>query len=318
MAGNPWDSAPIVHSAATPTGFALGPPDPTYATKGPQAQATLGNTQADQQHTILENRRMQAQAPTDAAMAQASLTTAQANAVIAQQKADEAKANTALATMAPNSDLHGDAYLQKYVPPQMWNTVKAYARGDLGSRSGGMSTSMLPIIQHAMNYDPTTSGTNFPARVKMQTDLAGSQPGTAGGSLRSMEQMLLHGANVLTSGQSLDNFGPGFWGTVGNSIRTSYERHTGDPTLSAYDQEVKNYAPESQKGVAGAAGIGQEREERAAGYDASLSQAARVAALQADARMAFERMGAVNDQYKRLMGHDITDALSPAAKAAYD
>lgn len=325
MAGNPWDNAPIVAPASAGGGFALGGPTPSYQRDtavlpyaAPTAAAGLASTQASEAHTVLENRRMQAQAPTDAAMAQANLTQAQANAVVAQQKADEAKANTALATMTPNSQLHGEAYLQKYVPPQMQAVVRAYARGDLGSRSGGLSTSMLPIIQHAMNFDPTTSATTFPARVKMQSDLAGNQPGTAGGSLRSMEQMLLHGSNVLSSGEALNNYGPGLLGSAANAIRTTYDGLTSDPTLNSYNQEVKNYAPESQKAVAGSAGVGQEREDRSAGYAASMPQASRAAALQADARMAFERMGAVNDQYKRLMGHDITDQLSPAAKAAYD
>ena len=284
----------------------------------PTAAADLADKQATQQHTILENNRMRAQAQTDGPMAQAALIKAQSDGIIAQQKADEAKANTALATMTPNSDLHGDAYLQKFVPPNMWNTVKAYARGDLGSRSGGLSTSMLPIIQYAMNYDPTTSGTNFPARVKMQSDLAGSAPNTAGGSLRSMEQMLLHGNDLLNGGQSLNNFGPGIIGSAANSVRTMYDQAYHDPTLSAYNQDVLNYAPESQKGVAGTAGVGPEREGRAASFAPSAPQASRVAALQSDAQMAYQRMGAVNDQYHRIMGRDITDQLSPAARAAYD
>lgn len=318
-AGNIWDVSdpanPVLVSHAGGNG-GTGRVIPKPA--DPQAEAELTGKALGNQRTRQMIGHDAATAPFDARRAAAATTKEEAEAVVAQSKAEQVRTNAALAGMTANSDVHGDAYLRKFVPPQMWNTVKAYARGDLGSKAGGMSSSMLPIIQHAMNYDPTTSATTFPARVKMQSDLAGSQPGTAGGSLRSMEQMVLHGSNVLETGRSLGNFGPGVLGHLGNVVRNRYRSMADDPTLNAYNQEVKNYAPESQKGIAGVAGVGAEREERAAGYSASSSQAARAAALQADARMAFERMGAVNDQYKRLMGRDITDQMSPAAKAAYD
>lgn len=299
---NPWDNDAVV-----PAGGGM------VITK-----AVTPKEQAETQSAQARAREAAASAPylTQGAADDASIKHAQA--LVAQQKADEATAQAKFAAMVPNSDVHGDAYLQKYVPASMRATVQAYARGDLGSRAGGITGQMLPIIQHAINYDPSFSATTFPARSKMQADLAGNQPGTAGGALRSMEQMLLHGSNVLNTGERLNNAGPGIAGSVYNAARTAFLSATHDPTLNEYQQEVKNYAPESQKGVAGAAGIGAEREERAAGYGASLPQASRAAALQADARMALERIGAVNDQYKRLMGRDITDQLSPAAKKAYD
>jgi hypothetical protein len=282
--------------------------------KMPHEAAEVDNSLAD----LRAKQQRESLFPTDARKAAADTSKAEADATLAQMKADSAKADAALATMSANSDVHGDAYLQKYVPAAMRETVKAYARGDLGSRSGGLSTSMLPIIQHALNYDPTTSATNFPARVKMQSDLAGSQPGTAGGALRAMERMLLHGREVLTAGQGLNNFGSGLLGTIGNTVRTGYEQATNDPNVRRYEQLVRNYAPESQKAIAQTSGGVNERQEREDAYKASLPQDARAAALQGDARQAFDAMGAVNNQYKRLMGRDILDQLSPEAKKAYD
>jgi hypothetical protein len=316
---------PVLESTAPAGPVTLGTPKPGYQYEGPRAAASLAQTvastassQASQAHTELETRRMAAQAPFDARLAAATTTRAEADATVAQQKADQAKAEAAISTMTANSNLHGEAYLQKFVPPAMQAVVRAYARGDLGSRSGGLSTSMLPIIQHAMNYDPSASATTFPARAKMQADLAGSQPGTAGGALRAMERMLLHGQEVLKGGQGLDNFGPGLAGKIGNTLRTGYERLSDDPDIAHYDGLVRNYAPEAQKAIAQTSGGQAERQDRAEGYSASMSQASRAKALQADAQQAFDAMGAVNDQYKRLMGRDITDQLSPAAKRAYD
>ncbi len=240
------------------------------------------------------------------------------NRQLAQMKLDEARTTAALGAMGASSNVHGEEYLRKYVPAAQREMVRAYARGDLGSRAGGMSASMLPIIQHAMNYDPNVSATTFPARVKMHSDLAGSQPGTAGGALRGMERMLLHGREVMEAGAGLDNYGPGLLGTVGNAVRTGYERHTNDPRLSGYEERVRNYAPEAQKAIAQTTGGVGEREERAGAFGASLPQATRVAALQGDARQALDAMNSVNDQYRRLMGRDITDMLSPDAKKAYD
>lgn len=300
-----YDNAP----SAAPQGrvFSL----PTDPVKDATSEAQLTKLRAGIAQDV-------ATAPFDRRKAAADATRAEADASIAQTKADEAKATAALATMSANSSVHGDAYLRKYVPPEMWSTVKAYARGDLGSQLGGMSTSMLPIIQHAMNYDPSTSATTFPARAKMQADLAGNQPGTAGGALRAMERMLLHGQEVLAAGQKLNNFGPGILGTLGNKIRTGYEHLADNPTLNGYEQLVKNYAPEAQKAIAQTSGGQAERQDRAESFSGASSQASRVAALQADARQAFDAMGAVNDQYKRLMGRDILNQMSPAAKAAYD
>lgn len=324
-AGNIWEvdaqGNPVrLIQAATrgPSPIVMGQRNPAKALDLPKAQADLAQSQTSQAHTALENTRMQAQAPFVQRQAAADTAKSEAEATMAQQKADAQQAEAALASMTSKSDVHGDAYLQKYVSPAMRETVKAYARGDLGSRSGGLSTSMLPIIQHAMNYDPSASATTFPARAKMHADLAGSQPGTAGGALRAMERMLLHGQEVLNAGQRLDNFGPGLVGTIANTVRTGYERHTNDPRIAGYEELVRNYAPEAQKAIAQTSGGVSERTERGDAFGAALPQAARVAALQGDARQAFDAMGAVNSQYKRLMGRDITDQLSPEAKAAYD
>lgn len=310
MASNPFDqfdTAPVARGGFIP----LGTPSPKFQYEGPAAAADLQRTQ-------MGIAKDAATLPYDRRIAAAKAQKDEADAQEAQRKADEGRANAAIASMAPTSNLHGEAYFDAIKLPEGQRALaRAYARGDLGSRAGGLTTSMLPIIQHAMNYDPSTSATTFPARVKMQQDLAGSQPGTAGGALRAMERMLLHGREVLRSGQSLDNYGPGLLGTIGNAVRTGYERHTDNAGINNYEELVKNYAPEAQRAIAQTSGGQAERQDRAEGFGASKSQASRAAALQADTKQAFDAASAVNGQYKRLMGHDITDQLSPDAKAAY-
>lgn len=279
--------------------------------------AITSKTNSDASTAHSDAVRAAALARTAAPLTQAELTKAQAEAVLAQQKVDETKANQALSTMAANSNVHGDAYLKAYVPPSMWNVVKAYARGDLGSRSGGLSTSMLPIIQHAMNYDPSASGVNFPARVKMQSDLASGDPKTAGGSLQAFERMLLHGSEVLDAGGKLNNFRSGLPSLL-NYPKAGYESLTNDQDLAHFHRMVGNYSPEAQKAIAGVSGGQEERLSRVADMAGSVSPEALVGGLQADAKQAFDAMQATNDRYKRVMGHDILDAMSPAAKAAYD
>jgi hypothetical protein len=286
--------------------------DPAYVAQKASAQAA-----ADQAARVAAERQILA-IQQSTPLAAANLAKAQSEAIVAKQKADEAKAEDAISTMTPNSNVHGDAYLRQFVPPAMWNVVKAYARGDLGSRSGGLSTSMLPIIQHAMNYDPSTSGTNFPARVKMQQDLASGDPKSAGGSLQAFERMLLHGAEVLDAGQKLNNFHSGIGSGLLNYGRATLEGWNQNPDLAHFNEMVRNYAPESQKAIAGVAGGEGERQGRASSFSGSISPEALVAGLQADAKQAYDAMQATNDRYKRIMGHDILDAMSPDAKAAYD
>lgn len=306
-----------------PTGFAA--PGAARVAPIPGSEADIGyiaskaaaTSRAEQAARIAAERQIigiQQGTP----LAAANLAKAQAEATIASQKADEAKAEQAIGTMGPNSNEQGDAYLKKYVPPNMWNVVKAYARGDLGSRSGGLSTSMLPIIQHAMNYDHSASGTNFPARVKMQSDLASGAPGSAGGQLQAFERMLLHGENVLDTGLKLNNFHSGFLSSVPNRIRSTMESWNQNPTLALFTKQVGNYAPESEKAIAGGLGSAPERQSRAAAFSGSESPEAIVAGLQGDAQQAVGAMQAVNDRYKRLMGHDIVDALSPDAQRAFN
>jgi len=306
-----------------PTGFAA--PGAARVAPIPGSEADIGyiaskaaaTSRAEQAARIAAERQIigiQQGTP----LAAANLAKAQAEATIASQKADEAKAEQAIGTMGPNSNEQGDAYLKKYVPPNMWNVVKAYARGDLGSRSGGLSTSMLPIIQHAMNYDHSASGTNFPARVKMQSDLASGAPGSAGGQLQAFERMLLHGENVLDTGLKLNNFHSGFLSSVPNRIRSTMESWNQNPTLALFNKQVGNYAPESEKAIAGGLGSAPERQSRAAAFSGSESPEAIVAGLQGDAQQAVGAMQAVNDRYKRLMGHDIVDALSPDAQRAFN
>lgn len=279
----------------------LGTPNPT---KAPHDQAELVSIQQRNQ-----------QGPYDLRKSAADATKAESEAFIAQQKADEAKASTAIQAMGPNSPLQGDEYLKKFVPPAQWNVVKAYARGDLGSRSGGLSTSMLPIIQHAMNYDPSASGVNFPARVKMQSDLASGDPKSAGGSLQAFERMLLHGENVLDQGLALKNFHSGLAAPL-NYPRAAWEGFTQDPTLTAFNQSARNYAPEAQKAIAQTSGGQEERLGRK--ISGASSPEGIAAGLQSDATQAMGAMQSVNDRYKRIMGRDITDMLSPDAKRAYD
>jgi len=334
--GNPWDrytqtkAAPWARystpatGAAPGTGFAptgVNPQqhyipgseaDPDYVKRKAEAQAT-----ADQAARVAAERQiigMQQSTP----MAQVNLDKARSEAVIEAQKADEAKAEQALGAMTPNSTLTGPEYLQKMVPPQLWETVKAYARGDLGSRSGGLSTSMLPIIQMAMNYDHNASGTNFPARVKMQSDLASGDPKSAGGSLQAFERMLLHGENVLDAGQKLNNYHSGLLSGALNGVRSTFEGWNQNQNLANFNELVRNYAPEAQKAIAGALGGEGERQSRGGALTGSVSPEALVGALQADAQQAYGAMQATNDRYKRLMGHDILDAMSPQAQAAYN
>ena len=297
----------IENDIASTGGILIKPADPRRPFEAPIAQSQL---QSAQDRNAL--------APFDKRKAAADATRSEAEAIIAQQKASEARATSALASMGPTSNVRGQAYLDKFVPKELQETVKAYARGDLGSRSGGMSASMLPIIQHALNFDPSASGTNFAARVKMQSDLAGSLPNTVGGALRAMERMLLHGREVLRSGQKLGNADPGLLGSMYNSAKTGYGHFTNDPTIHGYEELVRNYAPEAQKAIAQTSGGVEERKGREEAFGASLPQASRAAALQGDARQAFDAMGAANAQYKRLMGRDIIDALSPDARQAYD
>ena len=269
----------------------------------------------DAQHKDLENRRLSSQTPFDGRIAAAKATKDEADAVMASQKADEVKATSAMAQMGPNSQLHGDAYLQAFVPPSQWNLVKAYANGDLGSRAGSMSTSMLPIIQHAMNYDPTTSATSFPAKVKMQSDLASNDPKSLGGGLKAVERMALHGSDVLDSSAKLDNYGPGFQSLL-NYPKIGLERMRGDVRIGNLEENVRNYAPEAQKAISGGLGGEAERLGRASAFAPSSSQAYIAAGLQADARQAFQSSLAGNDQYRRLFGKDIKDSLSDQTKSA--
>jgi hypothetical protein len=332
MASNPYAQFKKPNPYAVYSTQGAGPKAPTgYAAPGAAAVAAVPGGPEDI-HTI--SRQSSARSGAEQAariaaerqilaiqqgtpIAQANLAKAQAEAVIARQKADESKAEQAIATMTPDSNVHGEAYLKQFVPPAMQAVVKAYARGDLGSRSGGMSTSMLPIIQHAMNYDPSTSGVNFPARVKMQSDLASGDPKSAGGSLQAFERMLLHGGEVLDAGGKLNNFRSGVPAIL-NYPKAGIESVFQDRDLAHFNAMVRNYAPEAQKAVSGVAGGEAERQERANSFAGSMSPQALVGGLQADARQAFDAMQATNDRYKRIMGHDILDAMSPQAKAAYD
>jgi hypothetical protein len=327
---NPWDSAPIVvpKGAGFRAVSAANPKLPLELTHsageniiqnaeiGRQGSIT-SKAQSDAARAAADAREANARAGTAAPLAAANLTKAQADAILAQQKVDETKANNALSAMTANSQIHGDAYLKAYVPPAMWNVVKAYARGDLGSKAGGISTSMLPIIQHAMNYDPSTSGTNFPARVKMQSDLASGDPKSAGGSLQAFERMLLHGSEVLDAGGKLNNFRSGVPALL-NYPKAAAESVLQDPDLAHFNAMVRNYAPEAQKAVSGVAGGEAERQDRASSFSGSMSPQALAGGLQADAKQAYDAMQATNDRYKRIMGHDIIDALSPAARQAYN
>jgi hypothetical protein len=325
--GNPWDASPIVrHAGAATAGNPKLPLELTHsageniiqnAEIGRQGSIT-SKAQSDAARAAADAREALARAHVAAPLSAAQLTKAQADAALAQQKVDETRANAALSTMTANSDLHGEAYLKKFVPQSMWNVVKAYARGDLGSRSGGLSTSMLPIIQHAMNYDPAASGTNFPARVKMQSDLASGDPKSAGGSLQAFERMLLHGENVLDSGLKLKNYHSGIGSGALNGVRSTVEGWNQNPNLATFNEEVRNYAPEAQKAIASVAGGEGERLSRAGAFTGSVSPEALAAGLQADARQAYGAMQSVNDRYRRLMGHDILGLLSPNALRAYN
>jgi hypothetical protein len=333
MASNPYAQFKKPNPYAVYSTQGAGPKAPTgYAAPGAAAVAAVPGGPEDI-HTI--SRQSSARSGAEQAariaaerqiiaiqqgtpIAQANLAKAQAEAVIARQKVDESNAEQAIATMAPNSNVHGEAYLKQFVPPAMQAVVKAYARGDLGSRSGGMSTSMLPIIQHAMNYDPSASGVNFPARVKMQSDLASGDPKSAGGSLQAFERMLLHGENVMDAGLKLRNFHSGIASLPLNALRARAKSFDQDPTLASFAEQVRNYAPEAQKAIANSIGGEAERMDRAGAFAGSSSPEALVAGLQGDARQAMGAMQATNDRYKRIMGRDILDAMSPQAKAAYD
>jgi hypothetical protein len=259
------------------------------------------------------------EAQRQAALLPAETTRANAEAQVALANADQKRAENALASMSPNSDLHGEAFLKASgIPQAQWPLIRAYARGDLGSRAGGFTTSMLPIIQAAMNYDPSASGTNFPARVKMQSDLADGKPGAAGGQLQAMERMLLHGAEVMNRAHELGNVGSGFGSSVANSVLSGVRSFNQSPVQNAFAEAVSNYGPEAQRAISGGLGGEREREARGSHFANNMSPQAVVAGLQSDAAQAMDAMGATNNRYRRIMGHDILDMLSPKAKAAYN
>jgi hypothetical protein len=257
--------------------------------------------------------RLQYEAPLAAADLHAKEQEARLRELQIQEARDKAAAN---ATVVPNSNVHGDAYL-KALPPQIVGVVKKVASGDITLPANALRTPYWQqMLQHVVNYDPEFSAIDYNTRAATRKDYA---VGKMGVNITALNTALGHAGEVMHDVQDLGNSG-GFLGTTFvNPIRNWYRGRQGDPRPGNLINDTRAFGGEMGKVFASGGGTEGERTDWSTSIPLDGSQEQQYGILQHDAKLLRSRLQSVNEQYQRGMGHtsDITDLLTPEARQVY-
>jgi hypothetical protein len=305
---NPWDSAPIVRGAGVPAGVALGPPAPEFQYKGPQAGANLTGTE-------LENalKRHQLKTADRGAPPTGYRFTPDGKSLEPIPGGPSAPATT----LIPNSNVHGADYL-KTIPGSIASVVKGVASGNVMLPANALKVPYWQqVLQHTLNYDPDFNAADFNTRARTRQDYA---TGKMGINITALNTALGHAGEVLNDVNALNNSG-GLLGTsIWNPIANKYLEMSGDPRITNFNNDTMAFGGELGKVFSGGTQGGeQERQEWRSSVPLNGSPDQQVGVLTHDAKLLRSRLDAINDQYRRGMGHtaDISDLLDPHARQVY-
>lgn len=173
----------------------------------------------------------------------------------------------------------------------------------------------LPLMQKALQYDPTFDETSWAGRVATRKDF------TAGDSAKAitiMNTALGHADNLAGAFDTLNNNG-GF-GTLLNAPENWIEKQFGDANVTNAQEAVGALASEARK-VFAASGGGNltELENWEKNFPMNGSPAQQKGALQQFGNLLDSRLSSLSDQYNRGMGvtGDQVKILTPEGAAAF-
>jgi hypothetical protein len=220
-------------------------------------------------------------------------------------------------TIAPNSKVHGDDYL-KSVPANMAATVKGVASGNVMLPPFALKTPYWQqVLQHTLNYDPSFNAADYNTRARTRQDWA---TGKMGVNITALNTALGHGGEVMNDVSKLNNSGGLFGTSIWNPIANKFLSMSGDPRTTNFDNDTRAFGSELSKVFSGAQGSQGERNEWRTSIPLNGSPDQQRGVLQQDAKLLRSRLEAINQQYKRGMGHtaDITELLDPHARQVYN
>jgi len=280
----------------------VGTRKPSYQYEGPKAAADAARAQAEANPALIK----------------AQLEKAQAEAKKAQADADAANGGDIDAVTLAQLKAGGRIKLSD-LPPDAQGIVSGLLQGNLpaGQRSIASKT-MLPYIKMAMGVDPNFSANTFSARQKATGQLADMK--ATGGYLTSLAANIDHSREEEAAINRLGNPG-GVYGRFGGAALNNWLFNKNGPAGAQFDQANRVYSGEQVKsitgnvGTAGAGSALADRQEAQNAITASMPIDAQRAALRTGAIQNYQKFRDANDAYRRTMGTDIPQAMSPEQAA---
>jgi hypothetical protein len=193
----------------------------------------------------------------------------------------------------------GEAYLAT-LPPQMRGVVKAIAEGQLAPPSASSrSPQAQALLQAVYQYDPTANATNLPARTQTRKDFTS---GKSANNLRALNQAIGH-LGLLDSQISGTAGHSGFPGAqYVNAAQNAYNRVSGDPGITKYDQTSAALAGELTQVFRGSGGAEADIARFLRELDSAQSEPQKRAAVANIVGLLNSRIEELGQQYTQGMG----------------
>ncbi|MGI4744957.1 MAG: hypothetical protein ACRYGI_11360 [Janthinobacterium lividum] len=233
-----------------------------------------------------------------------------------QKIAEYNEDHTPVPNFSPTSGLRGQAYFDKFhVPPQQQSLIKALVQGQLpaGQRSIASKT-MLPLIQQAVNYDPSFSATTFQQRSDFFKNVVGGKDGLA---LDAAGTAMGHAYKLRGYLGNLNNHNgiAGVLDGVGNAINQNVFR---TPAAGTAESELSKFSKENASAYGQS--VGAERAESKGEIPLNASPEQMYGALKGDVDFYGSKLSQLDTKGKRILGpdFDIKTYLSPEAHQSLD
>jgi hypothetical protein len=211
----------------------------------------------------------------------------------------------------PSTGLSGEDYLDT-LPAGQAALVRKIAAGDVNPKTLKLGKDLMPVMSMVVQFDPDFDQSNIDARYKTKTQFA---TGKQGDAVRSANQAMHHGLDLIDSIYKLDNYNGA--GTLLNPLVNAVQEGTGDPRQGLFRQNMKAFSSELRKFFSGSGGGGlTELEQWEKEFPVNASREQQIAYVKKAMSLLNGGVEAMQNQYRQGMGSAVQtqDLLTPEAR----
>lgn len=195
--------------------------------------------------------------------------------------------------------LTGEDYL-KTVPQNLATQARLLSDGRLPISPKALTSPQYQrLLQVTTQYDPTFDAINYGTRLNARKDMTA---GVAGRNRRALNTAIGHLGHLYEQIGGTASHGGFPLATTVNTIQNAYNRSSGDPGITQYEQTATALSSELTQVFRGSGGAEADVKRYLEELDSSHSKAQKEAAVKNIAALLRSRLDALGEQYDQSMG----------------